>query len=181
MWRRGDAVSYFQPAAVSASAVMAMQLVQPGRTLRVCVCVCGSASSKLCVNDGERCLYTLIFTEIKSRKILKEWESKYAQCTIHNMPCYLKKDVNIHISLLVSSFFAAIKKMIIFVSSFVFYIKTVYISLCSVNMLEPSYVGLWMNTVWNAPLKSVQKLTNNDSFHYFIAFNQTPKYEKNLK
>lgn len=53
-------------------------------------------------------------------------------------------------------FFAAIKKMIIFVSSFVFYIKTVYIFM-SVNMLEPSYVGLWMNTVWNAPLKSVQK------------------------
>lgn len=69
------------------------------------------------------------------------------------MPCYLekKKDVNIHISLLVSSFFAAIKKMIIFVSSVVFYIKSVYISLCYVNMLEPSYVGLWMNTVWNAP------------------------------
>ena len=40
------------------------------------------------------------------------------------MPCIeKKKDVNIHISLLVSSFFAAIKKMIIFVSSFVFYIK----------------------------------------------------------
>lgn len=45
--------------------------------------------------------------------------------------------------------------MIIFVSSFVFYIKTVYISMY-VNMLEPSYVGLWMNTVLNAPLKSVQ-------------------------
>lgn len=46
---------------------------------------------------------------------------------IYNMPCYLeeKKDVNIHISLSVFSFFAAIKKMIIFVSSFVFYIKTV--------------------------------------------------------
>lgn len=72
-----------------------------------CVSVCGSASGKLCVNDGgERCLYTLILTEIKSRSILKEWESKYAQCTIYNMPCYLKKkkDVNIHISLLVSSF-----------------------------------------------------------------------------
>lgn len=49
---------------------------------------------------------------------------------IYNMPCYLKKkDVNILFSLLVSSFFAAIKKMIIFVSSFVFYIKTVYISM----------------------------------------------------
>lgn len=34
-------------------------------------------------------------------------------------------------------------------------------------MLEPSYVGLWMNTVWNAPLKSIR--VNNQwllsSFH----------------
>lgn len=56
---------------------------------------------------------------------------KYAQCTTVYIICLviLKKDVNIHISLLGSSFFAAIKKMIIFFSSFVFYIKTVYISM----------------------------------------------------
>lgn len=30
-------------------------------------------------------------------------------------------------------------------------------------MLEPSYVGLWMNTVWNAPLKSIQKETTSGS------------------
>lgn len=27
-----------------------------------------------------------------------------------------------------------------------------------------------MNTVWNAPLKSIQKSTNNDSFHYLKSF-----------
>lgn len=43
MWRRGDAVSCLQPAAVSGSGVAAMQLVQPGQTqcmlVRVCLCV----------------------------------------------------------------------------------------------------------------------------------------------
>lgn len=67
------------------------------------------------------------------------------------MPCYLKKRCKYTYFSFSFFFFAAIKKMIIFVSSVVFYIKSVYISLCYVNMLEPSYVGLWMNTVWNAP------------------------------
>lgn len=74
-------------------------------------------------------IYTLIFTEIKSRKMFKEWESKYVQCTIYDMPCYLKKKKCKYTYFSFSFFFfAAIKKMIIFVSSFVFYIKTVYIS-----------------------------------------------------
>lgn len=92
--------------------------------VRVRVCVCGSASSKLCVNDGgEKRLY-FDFQRLNQEEYLKNGKASvrsvpYIICLV----IWKKRDVNIHISLLVF-FFAAIKKMIIFISSFVFYIKT---------------------------------------------------------
>lgn len=121
------------PAAVSGSSVAAMQLVQPGQTRSVCVCprVCVALPvSKLCVNDrGERCLYTLSFQRLNQEEYLKNGKASMHSVLYMRIICLViwkKKVVNIRFSFSFF-FFAAIKKMIIFVSSFVFYIKTVYI------------------------------------------------------